>query len=428
MHANTPIDAHIRLAIVHWPDDAPRGAVTTFCAEHGLTRKSFYKIRQQAKEDGPTAALEPRSRRPHTSPTQFDDEVIEQALRVRASLEQSGLDFGPISVSDKMKALGFTAPSPATLARAFRRAGVAREEPKKKPRSAWRRFVYPHPNDCWQIDATEYVLTRGRKCVIFQVEDDNSRLAISSLAAASETAEAAVRVVKTGIERHGVPRRLLSDNGLALNPSRRGWNGQLVTYVTSLGVEAITGKPYKPTTQGKNERFHQTLFRWLDKQPLCDTLEELQMQLDEFDRIYNTERPHQGLPGRVTPAQAYAATPIAEPPRPVVAAPIVTHGSSGTPHIGKHERHARASEDVGDMMRLVSAIGLVSVQGTNYHLGKQLAGLEVFAVREQQSLAFFMTTGDHLITYPVAEASARYLGKQHALEINPDLMRVSPMS
>jgi transposase InsO family protein len=35
-------------------------------------------------------------------------------------------------------------------------------------------------------------------------------------------------------------------------------------------------KPYKPTTQGKNERFHQTLFRWLDKQPLAGSLKELQ--------------------------------------------------------------------------------------------------------------------------------------------------------
>ena len=79
-------------------------------------------------------------------------------------------------------------------------------------------------------------------------------------------------------------------------------------HVSSLGVEAITGKPYKPTTQGKNERFHQTLFRYLDKQPLADTLAELQAQVDAFDHIYNTERPHQGLPGRVTPQTAWEAT------------------------------------------------------------------------------------------------------------------------
>lgn len=60
-------------------------------------------------------------------------------------------------------------------------------------------------------------------------------------------------------------------------------------------------EPYKPTTRGKNERFHQTLFRWLDKQSLAEALEQLQAQVDVFDLIYNTERPHQGLPGRVTP-------------------------------------------------------------------------------------------------------------------------------
>src|SRR5690606_16719270 len=152
-------------------------------------------------------------------------------------------------------------PSTASLARIFREAGVARLEPKKKPRSAWRRFVYPAPNACWQLDATEYVLAGGRKCVIFQLIDDRSRYAIASQVASSETAAAAITVFDKAVAAHGVPQRLLTDNGLALNPSRRGYVGQLVAHVAALGVEPITGKPYKPTTQGKNERFHQTLFR-----------------------------------------------------------------------------------------------------------------------------------------------------------------------
>ncbi len=83
-------------------------------------------------------------------------------------------------------------PSTASLARIFCEAGVARLEPKKKPRSAWRRFVYPAPNACWQLDATEYVLTGGRKCVIFQLIDDHSRYAVASHVAASETAKGAI--------------------------------------------------------------------------------------------------------------------------------------------------------------------------------------------------------------------------------------------
>jgi putative transposase len=317
MAASEPIDPRVRLAISQWPDDAPRGAVSTFCAEHGISRKSFYELRKRALVDGPAAVLEPRTRRPRTSPAKLTGEVKEQAVRVRAALEASGLDHGPISVHDKMRAMGLDqVPSVASLARIFREAGVARLEPKKKPRSAWRRFVYPAPNACWQLDATEYVLTGGRKCVIFQLIDDHSRYALASHVAWGETADAAIAVFDKAVAAHGVPQRLLSDNGSALNPSRRGLLGQLVVHVMALGVEPITGKPYKPTTQGKNERFHQTLFRYLDKQPLAETLDELQAQVDTFDHIYNTQRPHQALPGRVTPLTAWQATAKTEAPRP----------------------------------------------------------------------------------------------------------------
>ena len=126
-------------------------------------------------------------------------------------------------------------PSTAALARIFREAGVARLEPKKKPRSAWRRFVYPAPNACWQLDATEYVLTGGRKCVIFQLIDDHSRYAVASHVASGETAEEAIAVFDKAVAAHGVPQRLLSDNGIALNPSRRGYLGQLVATCRAWG-------------------------------------------------------------------------------------------------------------------------------------------------------------------------------------------------
>ncbi len=298
MAVNEPIDPRVRLAISQWPDDVPRGAVSTFCAEHGISRKSFYELRKRAKSDGPSAVLEPRTRRPKSSQSTVSDEVKAQAVAVRAALEASGLDHGPISVHDKMRSMGLEqVPSTASLARIFRAAGVARREPKKKPRSAWRRFVYPAPNACWQLDGTEYVLTGGRTCVILQLIDDHSRYAVASHVAWGETAEAAIAVFDKAVAAHGVPQRLLSDNGAALNPSRRGYIGQLVEHARALGVEAITGKPYKPTTQGKNERFHQTLFRYLDKQPLADTLAGLQAQVDAFDHIYNTERPTRGSLG-----------------------------------------------------------------------------------------------------------------------------------
>jgi putative transposase len=123
-------------------------------------------------------------------------------------LEQSGLDHGPISVHEKMRDLGMTpVPSTAALARIFRDANVARAEPRKTPRASYRRFVYPAPNACWQLDATDYVLTGGRTCVIFQLIDDHSRYAVASHVASGETAEGAIAVVKKAIAAHGGDRK-----------------------------------------------------------------------------------------------------------------------------------------------------------------------------------------------------------------------------
>ena len=97
MAVSEPIDPRVRLAISQWPDDAPRGAVSTFCAEHGISRKSFYALRKRAMADGQAAVLEPRTRRPNSSPSRLSDEVKAQAVAVRAALDASGLDHGPSS-------------------------------------------------------------------------------------------------------------------------------------------------------------------------------------------------------------------------------------------------------------------------------------------------------------------------------------------
>lgn len=426
MAVNEPIDPRVRLAISQWPDDAPRGAVSTFCAEHGISRKSFYALRHRTKTDGPAAVLEPRTRRPKTSPSKLTDDVKEQAVAVRAALEASGLDHGPISVHEKMHAMDLPlVPSTASLARIFREAGVARLEPKKKPRSAWRRFVYPTPNACWQLDATEYVLSGGRKCVIFQLIDDHSRYAVASHVAAGETVAAAITVVDKAIAAHGVPQRLLTDNGLALNPSRRGVVGQLVAHVGALGVEAITGKPYKPTTQGKNERFHQTLFRYLDKQPLAETLDELQAQVDAFDHIYNTERPHQGLPGRITPLIAWEATPKADPPRPKPDRPVYARVPS---RYQRPRPQPPADLPANTCVRTVTTSGTIGLDRVHYKVDVDLAFQQVLVVNTGDTIIITDLHGEVLTEHTRPAPGIRYVGNGRPPGTRPSNPQPSPKS
>ena len=80
------------------------------------------------------------------------------------------------------------------------------------------------------------------------------------------------------------------------------------------GITQKNGKPNHPQTQGKAERFQQTLKNRLAAQaPQPATLTQLQALLDTFTTVYNHQRPHRSLPHRCTPATAYTARPKATP-------------------------------------------------------------------------------------------------------------------
>ena len=385
-------DPKVRLKVASWPENAPRGAVARFCREHGVSRSWFYKVRARALAEGTWAAMELGSHRPVTNPGQTSAEVAELAVKIRRELAGNGFDCGPLSVAALMRRRGLVPPSRATLARIFNRAGEVVPAPKKKPRSAYKRFAAAAPNELWQIDATEWPLPGGRTAMIFQVIDDHSRLALASLAARGETSEAAIAVVRTAVARHGAPQKFLSDNGPALNPSRRGYHGALVAHLESLGTRPITGRPYKPTTQGKNERFHQTLFKYLSLRPVqATTLAQLQAQIDAFDLYYNTEREHQAHGAlRLTPQEAWDRTPAAEPPTPPEPAAALLE--------------PRTAVRTGSRPK-----GVITVLNCHFLLGAAWAGKRVRVVYDERTVAFFDEQGTEILAHPRPSEGTRFV-------------------
>jgi len=94
----------------------------------------------------------------------------------------------------------------------------------------------------------------------------------------------------------------------------RGGRNGLENELRRLGVKQKNGKANHPQTQGKAERFQQTLKNWLAAQhPQPATLAQLQALIDTFTTYYNTCRPHRSLAHRATPAVAYTARPKAAP-------------------------------------------------------------------------------------------------------------------
>ena len=157
----------------------------------------------------------------------------------------------------------------------------------------------------------------------------------------------------------------------------------------SLGVEPPAGKPHHPTTQGKNERFHQTLLRYLDQQPLADSIAELQEQVDRFDHIYNTQRPHQGLPGRITPQQAWDATEVARAPRPGHDTDPITPGGEPARDApaGRRPPHRRRPiAPSGERELTITRNGTVHIGGIAFLVRRAPAGHRTTAIRDTTTI------------------------------------------
>jgi transposase InsO family protein len=245
-------------------------------------------------------------------------ELEDEIVRLRKSLP---LDNGAQTIAYHLERAGWPVPSVATIHRALVRRGMVVPQPHKRPRSAVRRFVWPRPNDAWQIDATRWVLRSGREAWIMDVIDDHSRLVVAARVCGGPTGDAAWGALCDGAERYGTPARVMSDNGTCFTGRfASGGEAAFERDLRALGVVHICSSPGHPQTCGKIERFHQTLKKWLRTQPLARSRPQLQHQLDHFVAFYNHDRPHRALAG-ATPAEAWHATPPATPGDPIPTAP-----------------------------------------------------------------------------------------------------------
>lgn len=403
--ADRVVPMDVRAAIVNWDEDAPRGAVTRFCEAAGISRSRFYEIRARAKLEGPVEAMSPRARRyrdPHPQATPLA--IEELAVAVRKDLDGQGLDYGPVTVRWHLQQLGVTAPAASTLARIFTRRGMVTPQPQKRPRSSYRRFEFAMVHECWQIDAFEWPLTSPAGepieppavCVIYQVIDDRSRFMLATRVGApgvGENSTDAIAVVDRAIAVAGqAPCLFLSDNGSAFNRTRLGQISHLVTHLKAFGTRPITGRPSHPQTQGKDERAHQTLQRWLGAHP-AGSQDDLQAVVDAFDEIYNHRRPHQSL-GMATPAQALKAAPVAIPPPP--------------PEPGRPDQ-PNESSPVRVTQRKVAKNGNLVVRRHLIQMGLQAGGTTVTVITSGATVNVFDHRGNHLRSV-VLVPGQRYYG------------------
>jgi transposase InsO family protein len=236
---------------------------------YGVARSWVYTLLRRYQVEG-EAAFEPRSRRPKTSPTAISPDTVELIVRLRKDLAGQGLDAGPHTIAWHLEHHHRIRVSAATVSRYLARGGLVTPDPAKRPKSSYLRFAAEQPNECWQSDFTHYRLADGQDTEILTWLDDHSRYVLSLTAHARVTGPAVLAAFRAAVTAHGAPASTLTDNGLVFTTrfaGGRGGRNALEAELRRLGITQKNGKPNHPQTQGKVERFQQTMKNWLRAQP-----------------------------------------------------------------------------------------------------------------------------------------------------------------
>lgn len=368
--------------------------VAEWCRLNGVNPRTFYRHRARILAEG---EWRPRSRRPHSSPAATPEPVVELILRLR---EELAPDNGADNIRAELETLangpgwpvGARVPARATINRVLDRNGLLEKNPKKRPRSSWRRFAYARPRDCYQIDGTEHTLADGSVVVAIDVLDDCSRVWVASHVAPAETPAAALAAISAAITGWGPPGLILADNGTAWAHPHRS-RDKTLTSVFSRTVSAVHGSrvihssPYHPQTCGKVERLHGTAVRLLNHRwpDPAATIAELQTRLDQVREHYNTRRRHSAL--NTTPSQAW------------------THAAS---HGGPGDLPRQDDATVHKIK--VMPNGTVALADYRISVGREHAGATVTLLRCGERVTAYTTDGDPL-GHITLDQTKKYQGK-----------------
>jgi transposase InsO family protein len=382
--------------------------VTAAAAESGISRRHLQRLLARYREGG-LDALEPRSRRPKTTPMATSAEVRARVVALRVHLIADGLDAGPVTIAWHLEREGHKPPAPATISRILHQAGLVTPQPRKRPRSSYTRFEMEQPNEMWQSDFIHWRLADGTDVEVLNWLDDHSRYLLSCTVHEPVTGDDVVAVFLGLVEEYGPPASTLTDNGSVYTSRFTGGRNAFEYVLPLLGVRQKNGSPGHPQTQGKTERFHQTLQRWLRSRPPARTLTELQGQIYEFREHYNEQRPHRAL-GRSTPGHAYRATPKAAP------------ASNG--HAPGHYRLRYDRLDATGKMSFRRA-------GRMHHLGigRAHARKRVLAFADDHRVTVAeLTTGEILSTHLIEPDKAYWRNQDKEPGPAAGLLEVRPMS
>jgi len=268
-----------------------RGAARTFNVSPATAHKWWQ--RWQSGE-----GLADRASRPHHSPRMLASNEQRRICEVR---EHTG--WGPRLIA------GIVGRPHSTVHATLRRHGISR--PPRPTREKVVRYEWPCPGDLLHMDTKRYArfdrpghaVTGDRSRTgrrreagyefVHSIVDDHSRLAYCELAP-DERAKTVVGFLERALtfyRSRGIEvKRLMTDNAFAYTKSNA-----MDALLSAEGIRHLTTQPYRPQTNGKVERFQQTMAREWGYGLAYRSSEHRTKAMPHWVDYYNQRRPHSAI-------------------------------------------------------------------------------------------------------------------------------------
>ncbi len=304
LHANAKLGLAGRLALVRAVEQGMtlKQAAACFSVSPATAHRWWHRWLDGGRQ---ASALLDRSSRPHRSPRLLAPEL---QRRIRDCRRRTG--WGPRLVA------GATGFAHSTVWKVLRRHGLSRRPGAvKEPAN---RYEWPCPGDLLHMDVCSYArflrpghrvtgdrsqARRGRSVetrvgydYAHAIVDDHSRLAYVELHD-DEKAATVTGFVERALAyfaEHGIAvSRLMTDNAFSYVKNR-----SLRELLARNGIRHLRTEPYRPRTNGKVERFHQTMAREWAYGLSYRSHRQRNQALPHWLDHYNTRRPHSSLADR----------------------------------------------------------------------------------------------------------------------------------
>lgn len=309
VHANAKLGPAARLAVVEKIIDGRslRSVATESSVSVATVHRWWHRWLDASATDRESGVwVRDRSSRPHHQPARTSPEIEATICAVRTAT-----GWGPRLVA------GATGQPHSTVWKVLWRHGISRRAPAD--RGAPNRYEWPRPGDLLHMDVCTYARfqrpghrvtgdrsqrsrqwtkpeTRVGYDYAHAIVDDHSRLAYVELHddEKAATVTAFTERALTFFAAHGITtRRVMTDNAFTYVKNR-----SLRELFAAHNIRHLTTQPYRPRTNGKVERFHQTMGReWAHGRSYPNSTHRASL-LQDWLTNYNHRRPHSAIGNR----------------------------------------------------------------------------------------------------------------------------------